>query len=147
MAAGNPVTCYPGPAVAGVPPTRTLLESLPMSVPPIRLSLVLPLVALGVARAAEPSSTAFIGVTVIDVTAGKAVPDQTVVVADGKITAVGPAGTVRVPSGATELKAAGKFLIPGLWDMHTHIADETYCELFLANGITGVREMHAFFPA
>jgi imidazolonepropionase-like amidohydrolase len=117
-----------------------------MSVPLIRLALVLPLVTLSVARAADSSPVAFVGVTVIDVAAGKPVPGQTVVVADGKITEVGPAGTVRVPAGASEVKASGKFLMPGLWDMHTHIADETYCQLFLANGITGVREMHAFFP-
>jgi imidazolonepropionase-like amidohydrolase len=89
---------------------------------------------------------AFVGVTVIDVAAGKRVPAQTVVVSGGKIAAVGPAATVRVPAGATEVKADGKFLIPGLWDMHTHVVDETYCPLFLANGVTGVREMHAFFP-
>jgi imidazolonepropionase-like amidohydrolase len=108
--------------------------------------LVLPLVTLGTTRADEPT-VAFVGVTVIDVAAGKPVPGQTVVVAGGKIAAVGPTATVRVPAGATEVKADGKFLMPGLWDMHTHIADETYCQLFLAGGVTGVREMHAFFPA
>jgi hypothetical protein len=57
-----------------------------MSVLLIRLALVLPLVTLGAARAADSSSVAFVGVTVIDVVAGKPVPGQTVVVADGKIT-------------------------------------------------------------
>jgi imidazolonepropionase-like amidohydrolase len=81
-----------------------------------------------VARAAELSSVAFVGVTVIDVAAGKPVPGQTVGVANGKIAAVGPAGTVRMPAGATALNADRKFLIPGLWDMHTHLADKTYCQ-------------------
>jgi imidazolonepropionase-like amidohydrolase len=118
-----------------------------MSASLLRWALVVALVTPCAARADDPPPVAFVGVTVIDVAAGKPVPGQTVVVVDGKIAATGPAGTVRVPAGATEVKADGKFLIPGLWDMHTHIADETYCQLFLANGVTGVREMHAFFPA
>jgi imidazolonepropionase-like amidohydrolase len=107
--------------------------------------LVLPLLNLGTTRADEPP-VAFVGVTVIDVAVGKPVAGQTVVVAGGKIASVGPTGKVQAPAGATEIKGDGKFLIPGLWDMHTHVVDETYCQLSLANGVTGVREMHAFFP-
>jgi imidazolonepropionase-like amidohydrolase len=111
-----------------------------------RLVIPLALFAAPAARAADPPAVAFVGVTVIDVAAGKPVPAQTVVVAGGKIAAAGPAGTTAVPAGATAVSGEGKFLLPGLWDMHTHIADESYLSLFLANGVTGVREMHAFFP-
>jgi imidazolonepropionase-like amidohydrolase len=41
----------------------------------------------------------------------------------------------------------GKYLIPGLWDMHVHITGTYYLPLFLANGVTGVRDMHTFWPA
>jgi predicted amidohydrolase YtcJ len=51
-----------------------------------------------------------------------------------------------LPEGAETIDGAGKFLIPGLWDMHVHIASPSYLPLFLANGVTGVREMHAFYP-
>jgi imidazolonepropionase-like amidohydrolase len=111
-----------------------------------RLAVLVALLLVPAARAADPPPVAFVGVIVIDVAAGKPVPNQTVVVSDGKIAAVGPVDTTEVPAGATVVKVAGKFLIPGLWDMHTHIADESYLSLFLANGVTGVREMHAFFP-
>src|SRR5258706_9668273 len=61
-------------------------------------------------------------VTVIDVTGGRRLTDQTVVVAGNRIIAVGPGRDVRVPAGARIVPGAGRFLIPGLWDMHTHLA-------------------------
>jgi hypothetical protein len=66
-----------------------------------------------------------------------------VVVSGERITAVGRAGTVRVPRGALVVEAAGKFLIPGLWDMHVHLSTATELALpaLVANGVTGVRDM------
>ena len=80
--------------------------------------------------------------TVIDATGAPPRPDITVVIAKGRITALGRAGDVRVPEGAQVVDAGGKFLIPGLWDMHVHGATVgTFPTLFIANGVTGVRDM------
>lgn len=57
---------------------------------------------------------------VIDVTDGKVQPDMTVVISGGRVTAVGKAGAVRAPKDVQVVDAGGKFLIPGLWDMHAH---------------------------
>jgi imidazolonepropionase-like amidohydrolase len=91
-------------------------------------------------------------VTVIDATGAPARPDQTVVIKDGRIVALGKSADTLVPAGAETVDGAGKFLIPGLWDMHAHIAAANpagardYLALYLANGVTGVREMHAYSP-
>jgi imidazolonepropionase-like amidohydrolase len=82
-------------------------------------------------------------VTVIDVARGRRVPGQTVVVRGARLTAVGPAARVRVPAGARVIDGRGKFLIPGLWDMHVHFMNTgvSALPLLVAHGVTGVREM------
>src|SRR5688572_10020632 len=96
---------------------------------------------------ARPSSSpalAFVGVTVVGMTldAVPGRPDQTVVVQEGQIMAVGARGAVVVPPGALKIDGAGKYLMPGLADMHVHLEyfeDPTVLQLFLANGVTTVR--------
>jgi len=66
---------------------------------------------------------------------------MTVVITGDRIAEVGPTKKVRVPANAQIVDASGKFLIPGLWDMHVHLWSKDYFKLFLANGITGVRIM------
>jgi imidazolonepropionase-like amidohydrolase len=78
---------------------------------------------------------------VIDMTGAPPGPDRTVVVTGSRITALGKSGEVPVPKGAQVIDAAGKFMIPGLWDMHVHWLDKSYLPLFLANGVTGIRIM------
>jgi len=100
---------------------------------------------------AEPSSLLVIThVTVIDGTGRSPLPDQTVVIESGRITAVGAAAAVKVPKSARIIDGIGKFLLPGFWDMHVHLAGvtadpawgkEVLLPLLLANGITGVRDM------
>jgi imidazolonepropionase-like amidohydrolase len=85
-------------------------------------------------------------VTVIDVAAGTAVPNQRVVVTGSHITSVGTAASTAAPPDATTIDGQGKFLIPGMWDMHVHVPGPLsnagrMFGLFLANGITGVRDM------
>jgi len=82
-------------------------------------------------------------VTVIDATGSPAMPDMTVVITDDRITNLGKTGKVRVPKGAEVVDGSGKFLIPGLWDMHVHLSITTESTLpaFIANGVTGVRDM------
>jgi imidazolonepropionase-like amidohydrolase len=81
------------------------------------------------------------GVTVIDMTGAAPRPGMTVIVRDGRIEAV--SAEASVPEGARVVDARGKFLIPGLWDMHVHLwaSPERLFPLFLANGVTGVRDM------
>jgi imidazolonepropionase-like amidohydrolase len=75
-----------------------------------------------------------------DSATGKVQPDTTVVVAGNRIQAVGRDGEVTVPAGFEVLDAGGKTLLPGLWDMHTHLSEDQ--GLFnLASGITTVRDM------
>ena len=80
--------------------------------------------------------------TVIDATGAPPKKDFSVAVRDGRIVSVKPQ-TDAVP-GAVVIDATGKFLIPGLWDMHMHItAPQIMFPLLVANGITGVREMYS----
>jgi imidazolonepropionase-like amidohydrolase len=65
-------------------------------------------------------------------------PDQTVVVENGKIAQVGPSKTVAIPRGACRIEAKGKFLIPGLADAHVHLLSPNELPLYLANGVTSV---------
>ena len=83
-------------------------------------------------------------VTVIDGTGAPAQPNMSVVIKGDRIAALGDAGSVRAPKGAQIVDASGKFLIPGLWDMHVHSREtERSFPLFIANGVLGVRNMGA----
>ncbi|HEX7238726.1 MAG TPA: hypothetical protein VF263_00560, partial [Longimicrobiaceae bacterium] len=86
------------------------------------------------------------GVTVVDVERGRLLPDRDVVVRGSRIASVGPAGRARTPAGARTVDARGRYLIPGLWDMHVHSGGDreartVFFPLYLANGVTGVRHM------
>ncbi len=85
-------------------------------------------------------------VTVIDATGAPARPHMSVLVTGQKITAIGPASSVAVPKGVAVLNGRGKFLIPGLWDMHVHLWEkQPLFPLYIANGITGIRDMGSDF--
>jgi hypothetical protein len=103
--------------------------------------------ALAAPQAAHPQAdppVAFTNASVIDVEAGKALAGMTVVVSKGRIIAVSNEG-FKPPAGSRIIDASGKYLIPGLWDMHVHAAfpgvDAQFLPLLVANGVTGVREM------
>lgn len=104
--------------------------------------------ALAVVPAAA-QSTAFVGVTVIPMDRDRTLTNQTVVVTNGRITAMGPAASTNVPNGATRIDGAGKFLMPGLAEMHAHVPPNVTNEqllrdimfLYLANGVTTIRGM------
>jgi imidazolonepropionase-like amidohydrolase len=86
-------------------------------------------------------------VTVIDATGARAMPDMTVVIDGNRISDLGKSREVKVPKGAQVIDAAGKFLIPGLWDMHVHTFDKNlFLPLYVANGVTGVRDMFGPLP-
>ncbi len=88
----------------------------------------------------------FTHVTVIDATGASPRPDMTVMTTGNRITVIGKTAAVTIPRSAQVINGTGKFLIPGLWDMHAHWygPDHTYrpyLGLFVANGVTGVRVM------
>jgi imidazolonepropionase-like amidohydrolase len=93
--------------------------------------------------------TAFVDVAVIPMDRERTLPGQTVLVRGDRIVEIGPAARVKVPDGAVQVDGRGKFLIPGLAEMHAHIpggeASDAVVErtlfLYVAGGITTVRGM------
>ena len=87
--------------------------------------------------------------TVIDATGAPPKPDTTVLLANQRITAIGPSSTIAIPSGIATYNGTDRFLIPGLADMHVHLtaagepngSREFILPLLVANGITTVRDM------
>ena len=92
-------------------------------------------------HAAETNILAFTHAAVIDGTGTPAQSDVTVIITGGRITQIGKSVSVRPPTNTVVVDATGKYLIPGLWDMHVHWYDKEYLPLFLANGVTGIRLM------
>src|SRR5688572_23799388 len=104
-------------------------------------------------RAATAPATAFVDVNVIPMDRQRVVAAQTVIVRGDRIEEVGPTRGIRVPAGATQINGRGKYLMPGLAEMHAHVlpaqaqgnADERLNRdiffLYIANGITTIRAM------
>lgn len=87
-------------------------------------------------------------VTIVD--GGSLAPrrDQTVILRGDRIIAAGP--DVAVPTGARVIDGRGRFLVPGFWDMHVHTTVQEGRELlalYVANGVTGVRDLAGDWPA
>lgn len=80
-------------------------------------------------------------VTVVPMDREGVLADQTVLVRDGVIAALGPAGELAVPADARRIDGRGRYLMPGLADMHVHVWDEHDLYMFVANGVTTVRNM------
>ncbi|MGH9388933.1 MAG: amidohydrolase family protein, partial [Vicinamibacteria bacterium] len=93
--------------------------------------------------------TAFVGVNVGPMDSERVVEGQTVRVEHGHISAFGPVDDVEIPDGATQIDGAGKYLMPGLAEMHGHLPSpdmpeavtENVLFLYVANGVTTVRGM------
>lgn len=98
---------------------------------------------------AQSATTAFIGVSVLPMDKDGVLADQTVIVTDGTIVAMTPAAKAQIPAGAVKVDGAGKYLMPGLGELHAHIpggsapdADiERTLFLYVANGVTTIRGM------
>ncbi len=112
-------------------------------------------------NSARAEGTAFVGVNVISVEAGVVLGDHTVVVEDGRIVAMGPRASTSPSGEATLIDGTGKYLIPGLADMHVHLMNQEFVSaltkkddpiqpienmlyLYLANGVTTVRVMAGY---
>lgn len=106
------------------------------------LALALVLAAVPTMAQGPPADLALRHVTIIDVRNGKTQTNQRVIVQNGRIVAIEPESPT-APRAAKMVDATGKFLIPGLWDMHVHIeaAPKIFTRLYLAQGITGIRDM------
>ena len=92
----------------------------------------------------SPKSTAplaFVGGTLIDVTGKPATPDAVVVIEGDRIVAAGPRSTTKIPDGAKVVDVTGRFLLPGLWDMHAHLYQTELGPTYLAAGITTARDV------
>lgn len=112
----------------------------------MRVSVILLIPLLIVARAVlaadMPAVTAFIDVNVVPMDTERELMHQTVIVRDGRIEALGPVADVSVPSDALRIDGGGsRYLLPGLMDMHTHLASSEDAALYLAAGVTTVLQM------
>jgi imidazolonepropionase-like amidohydrolase len=89
-----------------------------------------------------PAAYAITGVSVVPMDRDRVLARHTVLVRDGRIAAVGPDGRVGIPAGVTRIDGRGRFLIPGLADMHVHLLERSELLAYAANGITTVRNLH-----
>ena len=89
-------------------------------------------------------------VTVIDTETGNETQDRTVIISGDRISEVGDSKGIKPPAGAKVVEGRGKYLIPGLWDMHVHavFADrlDSMIPAFVANGVLGIRDMGTSMP-
>jgi imidazolonepropionase-like amidohydrolase len=89
-----------------------------------------------------PAQIRITHVTLIDTETGKEITDQTVVISGDKISDVANSKSVVAPASAHIVDGRGKYLIPGLWDMHVHGTEvDSTLPVYIANGVTGVRDM------
>lgn len=110
----------------------------------LRVIFTLPLCLIVVfsSQAATPTQIALAHVTIIDVRDGSEKTDMTILISGSRITALGPSSEIPLPKRVRAINGRGKFLIPGLWDMHIHSdGDERTLRLLVEWGITGARDM------
>lgn len=112
--------------------------------------LLLFLVLFSVSTAYSATTVAFVDVNVIPMDKERVLSHQTVIVRDGVIVQIGDVKKIKVPAGAQRIEGAGKFLIPGLTDMHTHLfTDDEFpdslaedeMKVMIAYGVTTIRLM------
>lgn len=98
-------------------------------------------------RQADTPSFAIVHVTIIDPLSQRVRPDTTVLISGGRITRTGGSAELTPPRSATIIDGSGRFLIPGLWNMHLHAGSYESARAalpsLLSQGITGVRDMGA----
>ena len=113
------------------------------------LFILSPLFSLAQEKNEASHITAVTHVNVIDATGSPVRSDMTIIIEGNRITALDKASKVRIPKNSFIINGSGKYLIPGLWDMHFHVfnnvsktpPDENDFSLLIANGVVGIREM------
>jgi len=93
-------------------------------------------------QASRRVSCAIVNVNVVPMDTPRVLADQTVLVGEGLVQAVGPASEIAVPAGVERIDARGGYLVPGLTDSHVHVTSDPELSLFLANGVTTVYNLH-----
>jgi len=88
----------------------------------------------------DGAPVAYTGATLIDATGAPPARDAVVIVSKGRIAVAGPRGAVAIPAGARRVDVSGKTILPGLWDMHAHFEQVEWGPLYLAAGVTTVRD-------
>src|SRR6185295_5379379 len=95
-------------------------------------------------EAAEPHTYAFVNVNVVPMDTERVITEQTVIVRGEKIIQIGPSQKTKIPQTAIRIDGSGKYLMPGLVDMHVHLRDyaepdmAALLQLYVANGVTTV---------
>lgn len=115
------------------------------------LAILLPL-STSTARAQGPAppppvTVAFVDVSLVPMDAEQVLPHQVVVVEDGLVAAAGPVGAVEVPEDALRIDGRGRWLMPGLADLHVHLFSTTDLLLYVANGVTTIRNLGGYGAA
>ena len=87
---------------------------------------------------AAVQTSAFTNVNVVSMTDDGLLKDQTVIISDGVVVAIGSAGELAVPSGADVIDGEGRYMMPGLADMHVHLRNQDEYINYLAHGVTTV---------
>ena len=90
---------------------------------------------------ASDRAFAIVGATLIDGTGTPPVPDAAVLVRNGRIIAAGPSASIVLPAGIPQLDETGRTVLPGLWDMHAHYEQVEWGPIYLASGVTTVRDV------
>lgn len=89
--------------------------------------------------------------TIIDVRTGSKLQDHSIIIKNGKIEAILATSNIEIPKETRVVNAEGKYVIPGLWDVHTHIQNQNELDLFfpllIANGVLGIRDMGGLLPS
>ena len=106
------------------------------------LAGVIAALAFTPAHAVGQSPVVIRNVTVIPMTGAPPTARQSVVVRDGRIAQIGPSAQIRVPDGATVVDGTGKYLIPGLFEMHAHTSKTrgSALGLYVVHGVTTIRD-------
>ena len=89
----------------------------------------------------DQSVVAFENVHVVPMDTERVLENQTVIVENGMITEIGNQGMIEIPADAQRIQGRGRYLMPGLVDMHVHVKEENELLLFAANGVTTIRNM------
>jgi imidazolonepropionase-like amidohydrolase len=135
---------------ANLLPLEGVREDLAASHPAMLDSIVADAVRAEIAAASRTSASmprlaerdfALVGARIVDGTTRPPIEDGVVLVRDGRIAAVGPRGRVTMPAGVRTIDVRGKTIIPGLWDMHAHVALPEWGAAYLGVGVTTARDM------
>ena len=120
-----------------------------MKIIPKILLILFPIFSFAQENNVTSHITAITHVNVIDATGSPARSDMTIIIEGNRITTLDKTSKVKIPKTAFVINGSGKYLIPGLWDMHFHVfnnvsktpPDENDFSLLIANGVVGIREM------